>query len=99
MIVHVGVAVAHHVVLAGNVIISDAIIRQHGTDAEFIGIAIGRMPLVHDIFAKARPIVDAKNAADRAGNGADRSADHGADRAGVTVTLPGALFGAAHGAL
>ena len=57
MIVHVGVAVAGHVVFGRHVVIGDAAFRQHRADAEVTVIAIGRVPFANDVFAKARAII------------------------------------------
>ena len=86
-------------VVAGNVVVGDAAVRQNRADDEVVVIAIGRQLLAHDVVVKARTILDAENAADRAADSAERAANHRADRAGDVVALRRAFLRAAHGAL
>ena len=99
MIVDVGVAIAGHVIIGRHVVVGDAGFRQHGADAEFAFVAIRRHALLDDISAEARAILNAENAADGAGDRAERAANDGADRAGIVIALRGAAFGALNGAL
>jgi hypothetical protein len=86
-------------VIGGNVVISDAAFWQHCSYDEFIGVAIRWDALANDVFVEARAILDAENAANRAGNRTDCAADHCTDRAGVVATLRRAFLRAADGAL
>ena len=86
-------------VLAGNVVIGDAAFRQNGADDEDVAIAIGRQPLVNDVVVKARTILDAENAADRAGHRSNCAADDRADRTGGMIAFRCAFLRTADGAL
>lgn len=46
VIIHVGIAIALHVILAGNVVIGNAAFRQNGADEEGLLVMIGRQPLL-----------------------------------------------------
>ena len=78
-------AVALHVVFGRHVVISDAAFRQHDADTEVIVITIGRVPLVNNIFAKARAILDAEPETDIVGE-AGSVAEAAPLRAGVNKT-------------
>src|SRR5664279_1900221 len=99
MVVDVGVAVAGDVIIGRYVVISDADFGQFRANAEFAVVAIGRMALAHDVFAKARTVLDAENAADRADRGTDGATDDGANRTGGPIARSRAFLRAAYGAL
>ena len=95
-----GVAISRRcAVFRRHVIVGHAALRQHDADAKILVVAIGRPPLANHVFAKARAIVDTQDAADRAGCGADRAANDGAERSGSPSTFRRAFFRASHGAL
>jgi hypothetical protein len=99
MLVHVSVAVTRHVVIGRNVVVGDPAFRQHGAHAEFIVIAIGRQPLVHDIFVEAWTLFYAKNTTDGADGGTDCAPDDRADRTRIAGTLGRAFLRPANGGI
>jgi hypothetical protein len=40
MLVHIGVSVTRDVILSGHLIISDSLLGQHSTDAEFLLVTV-----------------------------------------------------------
>ena len=87
VVVHIGVAIAGHVIIGRHVVIGDTLFGQLSADAEFAVVAIGRMPLRRDVSAKARAILDAENASDRADGRTDSAANDPADRAGRAIAF------------
>jgi hypothetical protein len=66
-VIHDSIPVAGLRVMLGRyLVIRYAIFGQHGADAHVLAEPERRVVLVHDIFAKPRPVLDTQNAADRA---------------------------------
>src|SRR4051794_36417631 len=73
-----GVAVIAGAIFGRHLVIGYAFFRQHRADADVLAVLVGWAPLLHDLAAKARTLLDAQhpgNPADHAANGA---ADDGA---------------------
>ena len=98
-IIDIGLAIPWGVIFGGNVIVGHPRFRKFGTDAKLAVIAIRRTAFANHIFAKARPVLDSKNAADGTRCGAKRPADNSANRPSGSVASCRALFSAANRAL
>src|SRR5436305_3054897 len=90
--VHHGVAVIARAIFGRHLVIGYAFFRQHRADADVLAVLVGWAPLLDDVAAKARTLLDAQhpgNPADHAANGA---ADDGAHGTGRALAFPGAAF-------
>jgi hypothetical protein len=72
---------------------------QQRADANLMAVPERRTVLVRDVFAKPRPLLDAEDAADGAGCGADGPADNRAERSSGSFARSSTLLGSADGSL
>ena len=85
------VAVAAHAVLAWNFVIGHAAFRQYDADIEGAIVGIGSGMSAHNVFLKARTLINAEKARDAAADSAYHAADYTANRAGSAASIPGAF--------
>src|SRR4051794_33906224 len=97
--VHDRVPIIPHAIFRRHVVIGHARFRQHRADPDILAILIGRAPLLDDIAAEARTLIDAEHAGDAANDPTDRPAYNGSDGTGRALALPGTAFDAAGDAL
>jgi hypothetical protein len=82
------VAIIPGAVFRRHVVIGDALFRQNRANADVLAILIGRAPLLDNIIAKARTLIDAENPGDATDDAAKDTADDGADRTGCSFAIP-----------
>lgn len=98
-LVHDGVAVLARAVLGRDLVVLDALGRQHGANLDLLAVTIGRATLLNHVLAKTRPLLDTEDSSDPADHPADHAAHDAADRASRCIALFGATLDAAGNAL
>jgi len=99
LVVNHRVAIFPHAIFRRDVVIGHAFPGKLGAHGHRPVISIRAAMLMPDVVAKARLLIDAKQAGDAAADGADSAADNRADRAGVSIAFMRPFSGAADNAL
>src|SRR5829696_5639711 len=78
-VVHDRIAVVANAVLGRDLVIGHAGRRQRRTDADLLGVVIGRYAALDHVVAELRPLLVGQTADDRAADAADDGANRPAD--------------------